>query len=122
MNILPAIVGAALFFLLALPILILLFNPVINPSTGYGAPAETGYEAPAGTGYGRIDERISGNGDPSAGSAYPPPSGSYPSPESSIPPESIFYDPGDESAQYEDASQSYQYELTAPLLTEVNLC
>ena len=78
---------------------------------------------PAGTGYGRIDERISGQGDLSAGgSAYPPPSGSYPSPESSIPPESIFYDPEDESTPYGDPSQSYQYELTAPLLTEVNLC
>merc|ERR1719381_116241 len=45
-NLLPAIVGAALIFLLDITILVLILNPSLGASTG------SGYEAPAGTGYG----------------------------------------------------------------------
>ena len=52
--------------------------------------------------------------------AHPPQSGYYPSPEStSYPPESIFYEPDDNTSPYGDSSQSYEYELTEPLLAEV---
>ena len=133
MNLLPAIVGAGLVLLLLLPLLFLVVDPDLGATSGLStscrpflclapiwAYSGSGYGGSQASGYGRVDERISAQGGPISTSSTGSSFGSYADlSEANFQSVSSFYDSEEVTSFGADSGESYEYELTSPLLAEV---
>ena len=135
-NLLPAIVGAGLVLLLLLPLFFLVVDPDLGTTSGLstsGRPflclapiwayyyySGSGYGGSQASGYGRVDERISAQGGPISTSSTGSSFGSYADlSEANFQSVSSFYDSEEVTSYGADSGESYEYELTSPLLAEV---
>ena len=132
-NLLPAIVGAGLVLLLLLPLLFLVVDPDLGTTSGLStscrpflclapiwAYSGSGYGGSQPSGYGRVDERISAQEGPISTSSTGSSFGSYADlSEANFQSVSSFYDSEEVTSYGADSGESYEYELTSPLLAEV---
>ena len=135
MNLLPAIVGAGLVLLLLLPLFFLVVDPDLGTTSGLSTSCRpflclapiwayyysgSGYGGSQASGYGRVDERISAQGGPTSTSSTGSSFGSYADlSEANFQSLSSFYDSEEVTSYGADSGESYEYELTSPLLAEV---